>query len=109
MKTLSLTNLSRITKLDFSKASNVGSVGGRISLNKLDNIVEFKARKNGIIQLTCSDVNTKLFEIDVTDNAITDMPNIAALPVLNTFRATRNQIAATIPTSLAPSLSLIHI
>lgn len=109
MKTLSLTNLSRITKLDFSKTSDVDSVGGRISLTKLDNIVEFKARKNGIIKLTCSDVNTKLFEIDVTDNAITDMPNIAALPVLNTFRATRNQIAATIPTSLAPSIQRFNI
>lgn len=109
MKTLSLTNLSRITKLDFSKTSDVDSVGGRISLTKLDNLEEFKARKNGIIQLTCSDVNTKLFEIDVTDNAITDMPDIAALPVLNTFRATRNQISATIPTSLASSIQKFNI
>ena len=109
MKTLSLTNLSRITKLDFSKTSDVDSVGGRISLSKLDNLEEFKARKNGIIQLTCSDVNTELSLIDVSNNAITDMPNIAALPVLKSFRADRNQITATIQTSLASSIELFNI
>ena len=109
MKTLSLTNLSRITKLDFSKTSDVDSVGGRISLTKLDNLEEFKARKNGIIQLTCSDVNTELSLIDVSNNAITDMPNIAALPLLKSFRADRNQITATIQTSLASSIELFNI
>lgn len=109
MKTLSLTNLSRITKLDFSKTSDVDSVGGRISLTKLDNLEEFKAKKNGIIQLTCSDANTKLSLIDASDNAITNMPDIADLPVLETFRVERNQITATIPTSLGSSVKLFNI
>ena len=97
MKTFSLTNLDRITKLDFNKTSNVGAVGGNLSTTKFKNLEVLKAAYNDLANVSFSDTNNvTLKELDISNNLINEMSNInnfTSLTNLETVNLSNNSLS----------------
>jgi len=80
VKTLSLTNLDRITELDFNRASNVNAVGGRLSISKFKNLEVLKAAYNDLTKITFSTSNNvTVKELDLSNNLLTTISNVDSL------------------------------
>ena len=86
MKTLSLTSLNRITKLDFDKSSYANAVGGILSATKLKNIQELKAKNNNLTKVRYSTLNnTKLNSVDLSNNELSTGELDTTLETLDTI------------------------
>ena len=86
MKTLSLTSLNRITKLDFDRPSHTGAVGGILSATKLKNIQELKAKNNNLTKVRFSTLNnTKLDSVDLSNNELSTAEVDTILETLDTI------------------------
>jgi len=97
VKTLSLTNLDRITELDFNRVSNVNAVGGRLSISKFLNLEVLKAAYNDLTKVTFSTSNNvTVKELDLSNNLLTTIPNIGSLTGLETVDLSNN-LLTTIP------------
>ena len=93
MKTLSLTNLDRITELDFNKNSNVGSVGGSLSITKFKNLEVLKAAYNDLNDISFStDNNVTVRELDLSNNLLTAVSNLGSLTSLETLDLSNNSL-----------------
>ena len=91
MKTLSLTNLDRITKLDFNLSSNTNAVGGRLSISKFKNLEVLKATYNDLTKFTFSTSNNvTLKELDLSNNLLTTISDIKSLVNLETLDLSNN-------------------
>ena len=86
MKTLSLTSLNRITKLDFDRSSYANAVGGILSVSKLRNIQELKAQNNNLTKVRYSTLNnTKLSILDLSNNELSTAELDTTLETLDTI------------------------
>ena len=93
MKTLSLTNLDRITKLDFNKTSSVGSVGGSLSITKFKNLEVLKAAYNDLSTIAFSTANSgTVKELDLSNNLLTSVSNLGSLTSLETLDLSNNSL-----------------
>lgn len=96
MKTLSLTNLDRITELDLNRSSSTNAVGGRLSISKFINLQVLKAAYNDLTEITFSQSdNTTVTELDLSNNLLTEISNVDSLTGLETVNLSNN----TLPTS----------
>lgn len=94
MKTLSLTNLDRITELDFNRASNVNAVGGRLSISKFKNLEVLKAAYNDLTKITFSTSNNvTVKELDLSNNLLTTISNVDSLIGLETADLSNNSLS----------------
>ena len=95
MKTLSLTNLDRITELDFNRVSNVNAVGGRLSIAKFENLEVLKAAYNDLTKVTFSTSNNvTVKELDLSNNLLATIPNIGSLTGLETLDLSNNLLGS---------------
>ncbi len=86
MRTLSLTNLDRITKLDFNRSSHTNAVGGILSVTKFKNIESLKAAYNNLAKVRYSIANnTKLVELDLSNNELSTIEIDNTLETLDTI------------------------
>jgi len=85
VKTLSLTNLDRISELDFNRTSSTGGVGGSLSVIKIKNLEVLKAQYNNITKVlystTGDETNNKLSSVDLSYN------NLSTSEIENTLSA----------------------
>ncbi len=110
MKTLSLTNLDRITELDFDRASSANAVGGTLSLTKLKNLTKLKASYNDLSKVTFSATNnTAIEELNISNNAISTLTNIGSLIGLTTLNVSNNQITSVPNIGSLTGLTLLDI
>ena len=94
MKTLSLTNLDRITELDFNRVSNVNAVGGRLSISKFENLEVLKAAYNDLTKITISTSNNvTVKELDLSNNLLTTISNVDSLIGLETVDLSNNSLS----------------
>ena len=97
MKTLSLTNLDRISELDFNRTSSTGAVGGSLSVIKFKNLEVLKAAYNDLTIVSFSDTNNvTLKELDISNNLINEMSNInnfTSLTNLETVNLSQNSLS----------------
>ena len=97
MKTLSLTNLDRITKLDFNLSSNTNAVGGRLSISKFKNLEVLSATYNDLTKFTFSTSNNvTLKELDLSNNLLTTISDIGSLVNLERLDLSNNNLLTTI-------------
>ena len=110
MKTLSLTNLDRITELDFDRTSSANAVGGTLSLTKLKNLIKLKASYNDLSKVSFSTTdNTTVEELNISNNAITALTNIGSLNGLTSLNVSNNQIASVPNIGNLTGLTLLDI
>lgn len=105
MKTLSLTNLDRITKLDFNLSSNTNAVGGRLSISKFKNLEVLKATYNDLTKFTFSTSNNvTLKELDLSNNLLTTISDIGSLVNLETLDLSNNHLPVSVIDSILAAL-----
>ena len=105
MKTLSLTNLDRITKLDFNLSSNTNAVGGRLSISKFKNLEVLSATYNDLTKFTFSTSNNvTLKELDLSNNLLTTISDIGSLVNLETLDLSNNNLPVSVIDSILAAL-----
>lgn len=94
MKALSLTNLDRITELDFNRTSNVGAVGGLLSISKLQNLKILKAENNKLDNVFFSaGNNTDVEELHLSNNLIRSLTNFQTFTRLKYVDFSENSLS----------------
>ena len=109
MKTLSLTNLDRITELDFDRSSSTNSVGGRLSIAKFNNLKKLRAAKNNLSRFslaTTGNLNSTLEELSLPDNSLNVISSISNLSNLKDLDLSNNGLSKSNIDSILQSLDI---
>jgi Leucine-rich repeat (LRR) protein len=94
MKALSLTNLDRITELDFNRTDDVGAVGGLLSISKLNNLQILKAQNNKLDNVFFSaGNNTEIEELHLSNNLIRSLTNFETINSLEYVDLSYNSLS----------------
>jgi len=94
MKALSLTNLDRITELNFNRTDDVGAVGGLLSISKLKNLQILKAQNNKLDNVLFSAGNNpKIEELHLSNNLIRSLTNFQTINSLEYVDLSGNSLS----------------